>query len=332
MDYSNIPTMVNPLFTVSDFLSTESREDLISEIYTGLTARQKYISSRFFYDDKGSSLFEEITALPEYYPTRTEISILKANAQKILGDFEKLDIIELGSGDCSKISILLEAIPKNKIANVSYIPVDVSGAAIYKSADILSLKYPELKIQGLLADFLKHLTQLPGKGNRLICFFGSTIGNLNRNEALGFLKNVKKHLCPGDKFLLGLDRVKDFKVLHNAYNDKQGITALFNKNILDVINQTVGTSFNTRHFEHLAYYNEKMARIEMHLKADKDIVISSDLFPEKVYLKKGKTIHTENSHKFTLNDIHVFANISGLKIENIFNDKREWFSLINFKA
>jgi L-histidine Nalpha-methyltransferase len=331
MDYSEVSTLVHPLFRVSNFLSTQSNEDLINEVYCGLTAKQKYISSKFFYDEKGSSLFEEITCLPEYYPTRIEKSILKTNTQKIIGEFEKLDIIELGSGDCSKISILLDAIPLIKMAQIHYIPVDVSETAILKSADILSLKYTGLSIHGLLADFLKHLYQLPCDGNRLICFFGSTIGNLDRKQSIDFLLNLKKLMLPGDRLLLGLDMVKDKQVLSNAYNDKQGVTALFNKNILNVVNDIAETNFNLHNFEHLAIYNEEKERIEMHLKALDDLVISSKLFPEKVLLKKGETIHTENSHKFSKEHISYFGSISGLQIKETYTDDKQYFSVVEFE-
>lgn len=318
--------------SIQDFLISENKVDLIEEIYWGLSKSLKQISSRFFYNDMGSELFEEITKLPEYYPTRTEKRILQENAGDILGDSDKMDIIELGSGDCSKISILMDAIPMYKISNVSYTSVDVSEAAILKSADLLAYKYPGLKIKGLLADFMKHLNILPGeKGKRLICFFGSTIGNLTRKQANEFLSNLKNVMHAGDRLLLGLDMVKDENVLYNAYNDKQGITALFNKNILNAINETVETNFNTQDFEHQAFYNEQKARIEMHLKALKDLTIKSRNFPNDILITKGETLHTENSHKFTASDIQNYATTTGLKIKNIYTDKNQWFSLILFE-
>ncbi len=331
MDYSEISTTLKKTVIVSNFLSIENVDELISGIYDGLNENQKYISSRFFYDGKGSSLFEEITTIPEYYLTRTEKLILKTNAQSIVGDFEKLDIIELGSGDCSKISILLDAIPKNKIANVRYLPVDISEPAILKSADKLSLKYQGLKIHGLLADFMKHLNHLPYNCNRLICFFGSTLGNLNRKQAGIFLLNLKKIMKPGDKFILGLDMVKDTRILHNAYNDMQGITASFNKNILDVINNVAVTNFDPQDFEHLAWYNKEKKRVEMHLKALNNTVVTSKFFPKEVSIVKGETIHTENSHKFTPEHIARMELISGLKINETYTDDKQYFSIVKFE-
>jgi L-histidine Nalpha-methyltransferase len=330
MNSPDLAVQIKPYLTIRNFLSSENQTDLLHEILNGLKSKQKYISSRFFYDDKGSALFEEITALQEYYPTRTETAILKQSANDILGEFTDLDIIELGSGDCTKISILLDAVHKDKIGHINYIPVDVSEAAVLKSADMLSLKYRGLKIHGLLADFIKHLERLPGEKNRLICFFGSTLGNLKRKQAAEFLMNIKRIMNPGDRLLLGLDMVKDRNTIHEAYNDSQGITAQFNMNILNVMNETIQTDFNPRNFEHHAYYNEAESRMEMHLKALKDMVISSPLFSDKIAIKTGETIHTENSHKFTLADIQRFEMLTGLKMKHIYTDERKWFSLVNF--
>ena len=332
MDNTDISAMVNSKFMVSNFLTSENKEELINDIYKGLTAKQKYISSRFFYDEIGSTLFEEITNLAEYYPTRTEKEILKANAKTIIGNFDNLDIIDLGSGDCSKISILLDAIPENKIGHITYVPVDVSETAIHKSADILSLKYSGLQIHGLLADFMKHLTQLPGNNSKLICFFGSTLGNLRSEQANEFLFNLKKLMKPGDHFLLGLDMIKDRQILDEAYNDSQGVTASFNKNILNVINNIVGTDFDLLNFEHFAYYKKEKSRIEMHLRAKNDMVVISALFSEKIIFKKNETIHTENSHKYSEASIQEFARLTGLRTENIYTDAQKWFSVVKFKS
>jgi len=331
MSQAEAPVIIKPNFKITNFLSKESRSSLIHEIFSGLTAEQKYISSRFFYDKKGSALFEEITKLPEYYPTRTEKSILSAHAKEILGDLESLVIIELGSGDCSKISILFDKVPEQKIGNIKYIPVDVSESAILQSAEILSSRYEGLKIHGLLADFLKHLDLLPGATPRLICFFGSTLGNLSRNQATDFLWNLKNIMGPGDRLLLGLDRVKDPEILYKAYNDKQGITAQFNRNILNVVNDVSGTNFKTSDFEHLAFYNEKENRIEMHLKALNNMRITSKHFPDDIFIVKGETIHTENSHKFLPEQIEQLALSSGLKFQASFTDVNKYFSLNLFE-
>jgi L-histidine N-alpha-methyltransferase len=240
-----------------------------------------------------------------------------------------MDIIEMGSGDCSKISILFDVIPENKISGIEYMPVDVSEAAIVKSAGKLQSRYPDLKIHGLLADFMKHLT-LPDDRKKLICFFGSTLGNLTRTEANTFLLDLKNLMNPGDTLLLGLDMVKDIQVLLDAYNDSEGITALFNKNVLNVINGIVGTDFDSNNFEHVSSYNKQKNRMEMYLKATKDQIIHSEVFKEKIIIKEGESIHTENSHKYTFEDIKDFSTISGLNIDEIYTDDNEWFSIVKF--
>jgi len=319
------------ILTIQNLLVSESRSELIEEIFRGLTQRQKQISSRFFYDDTGSELFEKITTLPEYYPTRTEKMILQENADAILGDFNQIEIVELGSGDCSKISILLDHIPKNKLAQVKYIPIDISETAMLKSAELLHRNYPGLNIQGILADFMKHLDVFPETSPRLICFFGSTLGNLTRTQMNDFLLNLKLLMNPGDRLLLGLDMVKDRQILYKAYNDDQGVTARFNKNILKVINDIAETNFNPADFEHLVFYNEQEARIEMHLKALNHVTVSSQYFPEDIFIGAGETIHTENSHKFLPEHILQMASITGLQLKISFTDAQQYFTLNLFE-
>jgi len=313
---------------ISDFLQDESESEVVDEIFKGLSAEPKHISSRFFYDAAGSRLFEEITALPEYYPTRTEKSILHRVSHDIIAHNQYTDIVELGSGDCSKISILLDAFEDQEMGKIRYFPVDVSEDAVMQSADELVHKYPGLKVHGILADFMKHLQILPGEGNSLICFFGSTLGNLDNDQAIDFIRHVKGLMKKGDALLLGLDMVKDTRVLEKAYNDNQGITAKFNKNILQVVNQIAGTNFDPANFQHVAFFNPEQSRIEMHLKAMKEQVLTSPNFPKALVVKKGEMIHTENSRKFTNKDIRELANASGLSIQGNYNDQKEYFSLL----
>lgn len=331
MEYSEISTSVHHKIPVSNFLELESRHEIAAEITAGLLADPKYISSRFFYDDTGSSLFQRITTLPEYYPTRTEKGILRDVSVEITGGRRGFDIIELGSGDYSKISILMEAIPERDLGSVRYFPVDVSESAVHHSAEGVSLRYPEVEVRGLLADFIKHLTSLPGDGDRLVCFFGSTIGNFSRTRALQFVAELKKIMGPGDELLLGLDMEKDQRLLEAAYNDKEGVTEEFNKNLLRVVNRIAETDFNPADFEHLAFYNPREKRIEMHLKAKLEMEITSPRLPHPVKLWKGETIHTENSHKFTREHIGQFAERSGLSLKRSYSDRNNWFSLVHFE-
>ncbi len=304
--------------------------EMVSEILTGLSAPRKNLPCRFFYDDKGSELFEEITDLPEYYLTRTEISILKEAAPLIMAGQIVKNIIELGSGNCSKISILLDAIPGNRIEEITYFPVDISKTSIEKSAGKLSEKHPGIRVHGILANFLKHVDQIPCEGNKLICFFGSTLGNLTKAEELSFLRNLKSGMNPGDQLLIGFDMVKDVAMMQKAYNDSKGITAAFNKNILHSVNQHAQTNFDPRQFEHHACYNSADGRIEMHLRALMDIEVTSPRFNASIFLKEGETIHTENSHKYTTACIHQLSEITGLQIKDIYTDINRWFSLVHF--
>ena len=270
--------------------------------------------------------------MEEYYLTRTEKAILKKIAPLISEDIKNKDIIELGNGDCSKISIILEAIPFDLRKKTNYYPVDISDTAIQESVESLKEDYPELTIKGLVADFLKHLDFLPNRKARFICFFGSTLGNLSRKRSIEFLAGLNDRMNPGDHLLLGLDMVKDVEVLEKAYNDAAGITAEFNKNIIHVINSYLGSRLDPNAFEHISFYNHEFARIEMWLKALTDMEITNPYLKEKIRIEKGETIHTENSHKFTLDHIQAFSNIPGLVIKEIYQDSNHWLSLVHFKA
>ncbi len=329
MDNTDILIAPEIKITLSNCLPPADSSEMTADIITGLTSLPPYIPSRFFYDKRGSALFEEITRLPEYYPARTEKEILSDSASRIINDIEYADIVELGSGDCSKISILLDAMPPGRRRSVKYIPVDVSRSAILKSAETLSRKYPEISIHGMLADFLKHLGDIPGENRKIICFFGSTIGNLDPVQTSRFLLNISSEMREGDQLLLGLDMVKDIRVLEDAYNDTQGVTAAFNRNILNVVNRYAKTNFDPLLFDHLAFYNKTESRIEMHLKAMEGLDIASEYLPDPVHFEKGETIHTENSRKFTARNTGEISELTGLKLYEVYSDNRRWFSLLH---
>jgi len=301
------------------------------EIIYGLTAENPRISSKYFYDELGSELFEEITQLQEYYPTRTEQSILRNIAPEIMNRNLSFEIIELGSGDCSKISILLNAIDKINLENINYIPVDISDTAIKNSANELSVKFPQIEIDGYVADFIHQLDQIPhSEKSRLISFLGSTIGNFSKKDAKKILLNLSKGLIRGDSLLVGFDLVKSEKVLNAAYNDSNGLTEKFNKNILNVINGIVESDFKIEDFDHLSFFNTEKSRIEMHLEANKDLVIQSPFFETPINFEKGDSIHTENSHKYTFEIIAELAKITDLEIKNYYTDSKDWFALVEF--
>jgi len=324
------PTCADTSVTISNFLRETDKDNDIRGILDGLTFDRKYISSKYFYDAAGAELFKEITLLPEYYLSRTEKKILGKVASEIAGKLKNIDLIEIGSGDSSKISILLESVPAHHMMSMRYIPIDVNQAVIEKSAKTLIKKFPGLSIHGLIADFERPLNLIPEGAKRLICFFGSTIGNISRKESMRFIAGLERSMRPGDGLLLGLDMVKERNLLHKAYNDSQNVTAKFNLNILNVVNNLLDSDFNPDLFDHIAFYNENHCRIEMHLKAKQDMEISCPYLPGNITLKAGETIHTENSHKFTRKHIDILASAGGLEIKNIFSDEKEWFSLVEF--
>jgi len=331
MNFTKETTLAEINGSLKNHLPHIGIEKVRDEIIKGLKSSPKYISPKYFYDKKGSELFETITQLDEYYPTRTEKSILSSIVDKLDLDFSNLSIIELGSGDASKISLLFRQISEDQLAEINYHPLDISKSAIEKASEQLAEEFPMISISGIVADFIHQINLVPKTGRRLFCFFGSTIGNLNRNEIKEFIKLVGEEMQQGDSLLLGMDMVKDITVLEKAYNDGKGITAQFNKNILNVINSICGTNFDIESFEHFAFYNKDEHRIEMHLKAMKDMVVLSASGTDKIHIKKGETIHTENSHKFNFDDIKTVGIWSGLDVEKIITDNNKWFSLVYYK-
>jgi len=239
--------------------------------------------------------------------------------------------VELGSGDPSKISLLLQQIQTENHSDLHYFPVDISPSALENSLLQLEKEFPDIKVTAIVADFMHQLDKLPKVRNRLFCFLGSTIGNFQPVEMSGFLKNLGHAMEAGDHLLLGLDMVKDPRVLHRAYNDSQEVTAAFNKNILNVVNGIIDSGFDSTNFEHLAFYNERERRVEMHLKANRDQKIRINGNQETLDIKEGDTIHTENSYKFKSEDIESIGRQAGLKPVSVFTDENKWFSLVLYE-
>lgn len=300
------------------------------EILSGLMADPMYVPSKFFYDEAGSKLFEQITRLDEYYPSRTEKWILKLHAAELMEGADDASLVELGSGDCSKISILLTTLPRETLETLTYIPFDVSKSAINDSGCKLRERFGIIEISGIVADFMQHLDLVSPYENRVFCFFGSTIGNLDRRDAIQLLKKLGKLMRKGERLLLGLDMVKDKDVLEKAYNDEEGVTARFNKNVLNVANNKIGTDFNLGDFKHYAFFDEAKQRIEMHLVARKDMTVTSPFFDGALEIRKGESIHTENSHKFTTDHIDEIASNSRLSVRQMYADSNSWFTLVDY--
>ncbi|MBW6513422.1 MAG: L-histidine N(alpha)-methyltransferase [Candidatus Syntrophosphaera sp.] len=315
---------------IEDYLQELDISTIRNDIILGLSAQDKHISSKYFYDEKGSALFEKITLLPEYYPAHCEKEILRKLDISFIPDFKDLNIWELGSGDHTKISLIIDRIPVRHQNSLIYHPVDISRSAMQLAAIKLLEIYPDIRICGIVADFMHQLDVISHGSNCLLCFLGGTIGNFTLQERSDFLANMHHIMNDGDFFLLGVDTVKSRQVLYDAYNDKQGITAAFNLNILNVVNTLCKTDFNSEDFEHIALFNEDKKRIEMYLEARTDILVKSPFTPNEIKIRKGERIHTENSHKFDDEMIMQMVETSGFRVSKVFSDDNAWFKVILF--
>ncbi|MBI5602249.1 MAG: L-histidine N(alpha)-methyltransferase [Deltaproteobacteria bacterium] len=301
----------------------------VADLAAGLTARQRYIPCKYFYDAQGSRLFEAICRLPEYYPTRTEMGLLKEVAPGLAGTLNHKDLVELGSGADRKIGILLRATTQDTRSTLRYIPVDISDSAVLNSSLNLKTRFPELKVKGLVADFTSQLKPLPTDRPTMFLFLGSTIGNFDDVESVVFLRNMAAVMKPEDTMLIGFDMLKPLPLIEAAYNDTRGVTAAFNKNILRAVNKELQALFDPSCFDHLAFFNENHSRIEMHLKANQDVAVRIDALNMTLEIKEGETLHTENSRKFTRESIEWMAGLAGLTIHDWRQDSSGWFSLVS---
>lgn len=301
--------------------TSRSFNDFESALISGLRKTPKELPCKYFYDAEGSALFDRICELPEYYPTRTETALLRAHADEfanLVG--ANADLIEFGAGSLQKVGYLLRAMKKPH----SYIPIDISGEYLHQMAENLRHDNPGLTVRPVIADFTRPL-QLPVSGAKHIGFFpGSTIGNFTRVEALTFLQRAA-NLLRGGGLLIGVDLVKDPAVLHAAYNDAAGVTALFNKNILTRANRELKADFDVDAFAHYAPYNPAAQRIEMHLISMKDQEIS--VGGREIDFVEGETIHTENSHKYTPDSFRSLAVSAGFIPRAMWCDPEKLFSL-----
>ncbi|HEY0760443.1 MAG TPA: L-histidine N(alpha)-methyltransferase [Acidisarcina sp.] len=298
-----------------------------SEVFRGLTSRPKTLSPWLFYDAEGSRLFEKITALPEYYVTRTERKILAGYCNEMIaasGD-GPLSLIELGAGTATKTGLLLRAALQAH-GPLTYHAIDVSSSALEEAKRRIEADLPGVTVQTCTADYTEGLGQIASSGERrMVLYIGSSIGNFDPPDALRLLKEIRAVLEPGDSILLGVDLVKDRQVLLDAYDDAAGITAAFNKNVLQRINRQLGSNFNLQLFRHRSRWNEEQSRIEMHLESlITQFVYIPDLDLE-VRLARGETIHTENSYKFTVELATGMLNRAGFDVVKCWSDPRGWF-------
>ena len=333
-EISNKPGLISSITVYSDRFKVYyasngvKKNSFADDVKLGLTSPKKFLLPKYFYDNAGSDLFEKICETPEYYVTRTETGIIKQNSEDIAGyNFNKKILVELGSGSSQKTRYLLKSFINNYYG-LKYIPVDVSEILITSSLELLE-EFDNLKIDGIHSEYEKGLL-IAGeviKEPKMILFLGSSIGNFNLHDALEFIKLTASIMSANDSFLIGFDMVKDINVLDAAYNDKDGITAQFNLNLLKRINNELNGEFDLSKFRHKAFYNADDSRIEMHLVslAEQDIFIHE--IREKIHFDEGETIHTENSYKFTDEMINKLASDAGLAIEKVWKDEKDYFAL-----
>jgi dimethylhistidine N-methyltransferase len=299
------------------------------DVLSGLSAMPKTLPPRYLYDDAGSQLFEEICELSEYYPTGCEREILQQNINEIARIFNSnACIVELGSGSSVKTELILKTFMQQN-GSLEYVPIDISKSILVDSSKKLLRKHRKLHITALAADYhtaLDHLRK-HWTGRKLILFLGSSIGNFAAEEQIAFLAGIRADMTAGDRLLIGMDLKKDRCVLESAYDDSQGITAKFNINLLNRINRELGGDFNVSAFRHKAFFNESKSRIEMHLQSLEKQTVTIDTLKSEFHFDVDETIHTENSYKFTRQQITDLAFDTGFKVEKFWLDNRKWFSL-----
>jgi len=332
MNYVNEEILVRERISISNLLKEIGSGEAREEILRGLQQEEKYISSKFFYNKRGSELFIEITGLPEYYPTRTEKQILETIAPDLMQRHRGYELMELGPGDASKISILMREAKQSNQDPLRYLPLDISRSALRDLAAEVTGLFPRVEVEGYALDFMSQFEVLDRPQPLLICFLGSTIGNLEGAAAVQLLANISAHMKKDDTLLLGTDLIKDEAVLHAAYNDEAGVTRVFNLNILQAVNELAGTDFDLLDFDHLAFFNREAGRIEMHLVAKRTLEVRSPYLESPLLLKKGEHIHTENSHKYTAARIADFARKAGLEPVRRHSDDKSWFALSEFTS
>jgi L-histidine N-alpha-methyltransferase len=320
-----IPVPITKRFLTPDDLGKSLRQDVAD----GLTAFPKTLPPKWFYDERGSELFEEITRLEEYYPTRRERSILAARAAEIASLTGALTLLELGAGSGEKTRLLLDALGGTLR---TYVPVDVSGDFLATAADQIAADHPDLRVQAIVADYERHLHQLPNGERRLIAFLGGTIGNMEPDERVSFLSGLRATMEDGDALLVGADLVKEPARLVRAYDDARGVTAEFNRNVLHVINRELGANFVVDRFEHVAMWDGEEERIEMRLRSTRAQVVRVAALDLVVEFAAGEEMRTEISAKFRRERLEAETAKAGLRIDHWWTDERGDFVLSLVRA
>ena len=318
-----------PEIRIDSWLSEVDERSLAYDVLDGLTRPFKEIPPKHFYDTRGSELFEQICGLPEYYPTRTEQRILLARAGEIVRVTGAGELVELGSGSAEKARILLAAMSRAGTLR-RYVPLDVSESALEAAALQLVDEFEELSVHGVIGDFERHLDRVPRPApgtRRIVALLGGTIGNFLPGTRRRLLREIGKLLGPADRLLLGTDLVKDPAVLEAAYDDPQGITADFNRNVLRVINRELGADFAPEAFEHIAFYNRTHDWIEMRLRARRPCSVLVAGLNLRVEFAAGEELRTEISAKFTRSRIEADLQAAGLALDGWYTDSDGLFAV-----
>jgi len=298
------------------------------DVEEGLASSPKTLPWKLFYDALGSELFDEITHLPEYYLSRTELEILQERADEIaLAAGPNVTVVELGAGSASKTSTLLRAFGRRQI-RTAYFPVDISPSALAKAKVEVKRNSPAAFVHPVVADFSQgfgFLQDIPGR--KLVLYLGSSIGNFNPEVAVAMLAGVRQELSAGDSLLLGTDMVKDPAIMVPAYDDAQGVTEQFNKNILGRLNRELGAGFDLDAFRHIALWNPIQSRMEMHLESAVRQTVDIELLQSRIKFRAGERIYTEDSHKYTMKMVNKMLKAAGFSLDQTWFDEKKWFSL-----
>jgi L-histidine Nalpha-methyltransferase len=313
--------------TIDSYLHEGQERSLADDVLDGLTRPFKELPPKHFYDARGAELFDQICELPEYYPTRTERSILEGAAEGLASATAAAELVELGSGTAAKTRVLLDALHRAGTLKL-YIPVDVTESMVRDCAQELTSEYPGLRVHGVIGDFERHLDRVPDPvGPRLVVFLGGTIGNFPPGSRRRFLREIARLLGPEDHLLMGTDLVKDPQVLTQAYDDAQGVTAEFNRNLLRVLNRELQADFDPEDFEHVALFNREHEWIEMRLRARREHTTTVHDLGLSVHFDQGEEMRTEISAKFTRGRVEDDLSSAGLEIVSWLTDPEELFAL-----
>jgi L-histidine Nalpha-methyltransferase len=313
--------------TIDSYLDEGQERSLADDVLDGLTRPFKELPPKHFYDARGAELFDQICELPEYYPTRTERSILQEAAEQLASATLAEELVELGSGTAAKTRVLLDALHRAGTLKL-YIPVDVTESMVRDCAQELTEEFPGLRVHGVIGDFERHLDRVPeAQGPRVVVFLGGTIGNFPPGSRRRFLREIAKLLGPEDYLLMGTDLVKDPQVLTQAYDDAQGVTAEFNRNLLTVLNRELQADFDPDDFEHVAMFNREHEWIEMRLRARREHTTTVRDLGLSVHFEQGEEMRTEISAKFTRERVEDDLSAAGLEIVNWLTDPEQLFAI-----